>query len=147
MCQSRDKMLQYSRLSHSKKVQGKVVSVLIKLYAMSGCIDPRFLDLSTSWRWKVSLTPRQMNPRGKSPVFHWIRVLVGPRAGLDDVEEREVLTLPELELRLLGHPPHSQSLYRLLCNSYTISAHQRLEFQIISQLLPLPKAKVICNTN
>jgi hypothetical protein len=38
---------------------------------------------------------------------------VGPRAGLDDVEKRKFLTLPELELRLLGRPARSQSLYRL----------------------------------
>jgi hypothetical protein len=38
---------------------------------------------------------------------------VGPRAGLDDVENRKFLTLPGLELRPLGHPARSQSLYRL----------------------------------
>jgi hypothetical protein len=37
---------------------------------------------------------------------------VDPRAGLDDAEKREFLTLPGLELRTLGHPAHSQSLYR-----------------------------------
>jgi hypothetical protein len=39
---------------------------------------------------------------------------VGPRFGLDDVEKRKFLTLPELELRPLGRPASSQSLYRLL---------------------------------
>jgi hypothetical protein len=38
---------------------------------------------------------------------------VGPRAGLDDVETRKFLTLLGLELRLLGRPALSQSLYRL----------------------------------
>jgi hypothetical protein len=38
---------------------------------------------------------------------------VGPRAGLDDVEKRNFLTLPGLELRPLGRPARSQSLYRL----------------------------------
>jgi hypothetical protein len=38
---------------------------------------------------------------------------VGPRAGLDDAEERKFLTLPELELRPLGRPACTQSLYRL----------------------------------
>jgi hypothetical protein len=38
---------------------------------------------------------------------------VGLRAGLDDVEERKFLTLPGLDLRPLGHPSRSQSLYRL----------------------------------
>jgi hypothetical protein len=36
-----------------------------------------------------------------------------PRAGLDDVEKREFLTLPGLELRPIGRPARSQSLYRL----------------------------------
>jgi hypothetical protein len=38
---------------------------------------------------------------------------VGPRDGLDDVEKKKSLTLPELELRPLGRPVRSQSLYRL----------------------------------
>jgi hypothetical protein len=38
---------------------------------------------------------------------------VDPRAGLDDVEKRQFLTLPGLELQPLGHPACSQSLYRL----------------------------------
>jgi hypothetical protein len=38
---------------------------------------------------------------------------VDPRAGLDDVENRKFLTLPGLELRPLGRPARSQSLYRL----------------------------------
>jgi hypothetical protein len=38
---------------------------------------------------------------------------VGPIAGLYDVEEREFLTLPGLELLPLGRPARSQSLYRL----------------------------------
>jgi hypothetical protein len=38
---------------------------------------------------------------------------MGPRAGLDDVVKRKFLTLPGFELRLLGRPARSQSLYRL----------------------------------
>jgi hypothetical protein len=40
---------------------------------------------------------------------------VGPRAGLDDVEKRKFLILQGLELRPLGLPAPSQSLYRLRC--------------------------------
>jgi hypothetical protein len=36
-----------------------------------------------------------------------------PRAGLDDVEKRKFLILLGLELRPLGSPARSQSLYRL----------------------------------
>jgi hypothetical protein len=38
---------------------------------------------------------------------------VGPRARLDDLEERKFFTLPELELRPLGRTGSSHSLYRL----------------------------------
>jgi hypothetical protein len=38
---------------------------------------------------------------------------VGLRTGLEDVEKRKFMTLLGLELRPLGHPAHSQSLYRL----------------------------------
>jgi hypothetical protein len=36
-----------------------------------------------------------------------------PRAGLDDVEKRKFLPPPALELRPLGRPFRSESLYRL----------------------------------
>jgi hypothetical protein len=35
----------------------------------SGCIDPHFLDLSTSWRAVVSFMPRSLYPLGKSLVY------------------------------------------------------------------------------
>jgi hypothetical protein len=38
---------------------------------------------------------------------------MGPRNGLEDVERREILPLPGLELEPLGRPARSQSLYRL----------------------------------
>jgi hypothetical protein len=38
---------------------------------------------------------------------------VGPTASLDDVDRRNILPLPGLELRPLGRPASSQSLYRL----------------------------------
>jgi hypothetical protein len=37
---------------------------------------------------------------------------VDPRAGLDDVENRKFLTLPEVELRPFGRPARRQSLHR-----------------------------------
>jgi hypothetical protein len=67
-----------------------------------------FLDLGTSWRWVVSFTPWTLYPR-----YPLLRRLVDPRAGLDEVEKRKFLTLKELELRPLGRPARSQSLYRL----------------------------------
>jgi hypothetical protein len=52
-------------------------------------------------------------PGEKAPGNHWVVGWVGPRAGLDDVEKRKFLTLRGLEIRSLGRPARSQSLYRL----------------------------------
>jgi hypothetical protein len=79
----------------------------------SGCIDPRFLDLGTSWRWVVSFTPRPLYPRERAPGTHWIRGWVNPRAGLDHMEKCKFFTPPGFELQPLGRPARSQSLYRL----------------------------------
>jgi hypothetical protein len=49
-------------------------------------VDPRFLDLGTSWRCVVSVTPRPIYPRANSPGTHWVGGCVDPRAGVDDVE-------------------------------------------------------------
>jgi hypothetical protein len=88
----------------------------------SGCINPRFLYLGTSWIWVVSFTPRPLYPRGNSPPpTHWKGDWVGPRTGMDNVEMRKFSTLPGHELRPLGLPARSQSLYRL---SYPGSLHQ-----------------------
>jgi hypothetical protein len=57
--------------------------------------------------------PATLPPR-KDPGTHWIGGWLGPRAGLDGVENRKFLTLPGPEIRPLGRPARSQSLYRLL---------------------------------
>jgi hypothetical protein len=49
----------------------------------------------------------------KAPGTHLMGGWVGLRVGLDDVERRKFLILPGLELRPLGRPARSQSLYRL----------------------------------
>jgi hypothetical protein len=75
----------------------------------NGCIDPHFLDFGTKLEISGQLhVPAALTP-GKEPLVPigkecWI----GPRTGLDDV-----LTLPGLELRSIGHPASSQSLYGL----------------------------------
>jgi hypothetical protein len=61
----------------------------------------------------VSFTPRPLYPRERAPGTHWIGGWVNPRVGLDDVEKRNFLTLPGLELRPLGRPARSQLPYRL----------------------------------
>jgi hypothetical protein len=51
--------------------------------------------------WSAS-RPGRFNPGESSP-----------QTGLDDVDKRKFLTLPGLELRPLGRPARSRSLYRL----------------------------------
>jgi hypothetical protein len=57
-------------------------------------------------------TPAALPPE-KQPPVSIDRKLGGPRVGLDDVENRKFLTLQGLELRPLGRPARSQSLYLL----------------------------------
>jgi hypothetical protein len=74
----------------------------------SGCIDQRLLDLGTSWRWVVSLTPPPFTLGEKACGTRW----VGPRAGLDAVEKKKVLNLLGLERRPFYRTARSQPLYR-----------------------------------
>jgi hypothetical protein len=60
----------------------------------------------------VSFTPWPFYHGEGASGTHWIG-WVGPIAGLEDVEKRKFLILPELELRLLDRPARTQSLYRL----------------------------------
>jgi hypothetical protein len=62
--------------------------------------------------WSAS-RPGRFTPGERAPSTHWIGGLVDPRAGLNEMEKRKFLTTPGLELRPLGHPARSQSLYRL----------------------------------
>jgi hypothetical protein len=71
----------------------------MKTYGGSGCIDPRILDLDTSWR-RVSAS----HPGHCTPGTLWTGAWVGLRTALDDVKKRKILPLPGLELRPLGHP-------------------------------------------
>jgi hypothetical protein len=52
-------------------------------------------------------------PPGKSPQYQLYRRLDGPQSRSGWSEKWKFLTLPRLELRPLGRPAHSQSLYRL----------------------------------
>jgi hypothetical protein len=66
--------------------------------------------------------PCRFTPGERVPGTHWIGGWVDPRNGLDDMEGREFLTLPGLELRSLGRPARSQSLYRLRYPPYAFMA-------------------------
>jgi hypothetical protein len=79
----------------------------------SGCTDPRFFDVSISGgEWSASL-PSRFTPGERATETFWIEGWVGPRARLNKLEGGKFLTLPGLELRLIGRPSRSQSLYRL----------------------------------
>jgi hypothetical protein len=39
---------------------------------MKASIAPRILNLSTRWRWVVSLVLRPLYPRERAPNVHWI---------------------------------------------------------------------------
>jgi hypothetical protein len=62
--------------------------------------------------WSASC-PCRFTHGERAPATHWIGGWVDPRASLDEVEKKKFLTLPVLELRPLGRPARSQSLYRL----------------------------------
>jgi hypothetical protein len=67
----------------------------------SGCIDPRFLDLGTSWRLVVSFTPRPLYPRGKSPRYTLDRRLGGPQSRSGRRGEENLLPRNFLEGRII----------------------------------------------
>jgi hypothetical protein len=61
--------------------------------------------------WSAS-RPGRFNPGERIHGTHWLGGWVDPRTGLDD-EKRKFLALPGLELRPLGRPARSRSVYRL----------------------------------
>jgi hypothetical protein len=48
--------------------------------------------------------PGRLTPRERAPCTHWIGGWAGPRAGLNDAEERKFFILPGLDLRTLSRP-------------------------------------------
>jgi hypothetical protein len=55
----------------------------------------------------VNFTPRPLYPRERAPGTHCIGGWVDPRAGLDDMEKQQFLTLPGLEPQPLSRPARS----------------------------------------
>jgi hypothetical protein len=110
-----------------------ILRMTLALYPLAG----NFTGSATEWGWKqrgeVVTTPWRhifltsaiaggewlvsrlgcFTPGERASGTLWTGVWVNPRVGLDDMEERKFLTLPEFELRLLGRPARSQSLYWL----------------------------------
>jgi hypothetical protein len=63
--------------------------------------------------WSASRPGRFTPGERPAPRTRWIGGWLNPRSGLDDVKKRKFLTLLGPELRPLGCPARSQSLYRL----------------------------------
>jgi hypothetical protein len=84
---------------------------------MKGCggVDVQIYIFLTSTlfggEWPASRSGR-FTPGERAPGTYWTVGWVSLRAGLDDMQ-RKFLTLLGLELRPLGRPARSQSLYRL----------------------------------
>jgi hypothetical protein len=76
----------------------------------------------------VSFTFRPLYPQRKSPGTHSIGGWMGPITGMDDVEKRKFLTLPGFDLRPLGRPARSQSLYWLRVTYTSITYSWKLFF-------------------
>jgi hypothetical protein len=106
------------KVTSSNQIQahhlGKKKSLcLIKYHAMnmywgSGGIAPQFMTSALDGEeWWASRLGR-FTPRGKDPGTHWIGCYVVPRAGLDYLDEKNLLPLSGIERRSSG-----QSLYRL----------------------------------
>jgi hypothetical protein len=86
-----------------------------------GYIDPFILDLGTSQRWVVNFTPRLLYSLWKEHQSAW-----APKSVCTAWKQKNILPLPGLELRPLGHPAHSPSLYWL---RYPGSLLKLYEFQ------------------
>jgi hypothetical protein len=71
-----------------------------------------FLTLALVGSEWSALCPCRSTPGERASITHWIGGWVGPRTGLDDMEKLKFLILLGLELRHLGRPARSKSLYR-----------------------------------
>jgi hypothetical protein len=81
-----------------------------------------FVAALVDGEWSVS-RPGRFTPGEGAPGTHLIGVWLDLRAGLDEMEKRKFLTLPGLEIRPLGRPSRSQSLYRLRYPGTNLSLH------------------------
>jgi hypothetical protein len=71
-----------------------------------------FTSALAGGEWSAS-RPGRFTPGERTPGAHWIGGWVDPRADLEEMKKGKLLTLPGLELRHIGRPARSQSLYRL----------------------------------
>jgi hypothetical protein len=87
----------------------------MKTYEGSGCMDPRLLDLRTSWSGVVIFTPLLLftpSHRWMEPPYPLNRRMCGPQSRFERRGGEKILDPTGLEILPL-HPSGSQSLYRL----------------------------------
>jgi hypothetical protein len=85
--------------------------------------------ISALFRYEWSAThPGRLTPDERASGTHWIESCVG--SGMEDMEKRKISPLPGLELRPLGRPASSQSLYRLSYPGSVQSKEKRTERDI-----------------
>ena len=79
------------RMSACFTSKGKVIPIhAIKLYRLSGSTSSLFLNLSTWWKWVVSLMPQPLLPHVKSLSTHCIGSWVGLIPNQDYLRTEEV---------------------------------------------------------
>jgi hypothetical protein len=78
-----------------------------------------------------SSRPGRFTPGERAPGMHWIEGYVEHRATLHSMEKRKFLTLPGLELRPLGRPARSRSLYRLRYSGSQIITYNHIFTNIL----------------
>jgi hypothetical protein len=79
------------------------------------------MDVSGQLHAPAALTP------GKNPGIPWLGGRVGPSTGLDDVERRQILPLPELELRPLGRQARSRRYSDCAVPALCVSSVSRIQ--------------------
>jgi hypothetical protein len=87
----------------------------------SGCVDPHFLDLGSSWRWVVSFTPRPLHRRGRTSRFSLDRRLGGPQNRSWRLGD-ETVVLPVASRYTdcaIAAPSNRSTCYNTFCAKYT----------------------------
>jgi hypothetical protein len=79
---------------HQAACRHKLSSCLLSKALRQEDVDPRFLDLSTSWSYGAIFTPNRFLSRGKSPFYRLHRRLSGPRNRSGRDGKAKILSLP-----------------------------------------------------
>jgi hypothetical protein len=92
----------------------------------------------------VTLTPRPLYPRRKSPQNPLDRKLDGSHNRSGRRGEEKILTLPGLEFRPLSRPARSQSLHRLLLPARRCLNNFRFPYHKSALALEMPETNSCC---